>query len=96
MTEMRKSKAASIISRAYLLLALASLALIFVSSDSLSGVFAALIIQPWASLLALITDRLGIDSLAFNTLFLLAGAVSNAWILYKLVGFLVARFGREP
>lgn len=87
-----KSTLALFFAVAYLLLALASLAFIFVSGDSLAGVFAVLVIQPWGTLLVWIMDAAAIDSLAFNLLFMFGGALLNAWIIYRVVAWVVGRF----
>ena len=87
-----KSKPALFFAVAYMLIALASLALIFVSGDNLAGVFAVLVIQPWGTLLVWIMDAAAIDSLVFNLSFMSGGALLNAWLIYRVVAWLVARF----
>ena len=89
-----KSKPALFFAVAYMLIALASLALIFVSGDNLAGVFAVLVIQPWGTLLIWIMDAAAIDSLVFNLLFMFGGAWLNAWIIYRVVAWVVARLRR--
>jgi len=87
-----KSKLAAVLAGAYLAVAVASLALIFVSDDSLSGVFAALIIQPWATMLVVITDKLAIDSFGFNIAFMVGGALLNYWIIFWLLSWIAGKF----
>jgi hypothetical protein len=94
MTGKPGSKLALLFAAAYLLLAVASLIFIFVSGDSLAGVFAVLVIQPWGSWLVWVMDIAGIDSLLFNLLFMSAGALLNCWIIYKTVTWLVFRLVR--
>jgi hypothetical protein len=86
-----RSKPALFFAAAYLLLAVASLAFIFVSGDSLAGVFAVLVIQPWGSWLVWVMDIAGMDSFFFNLLFMSGGALLNSWVIYKVVAWLVAR-----
>jgi hypothetical protein len=76
-----------------MLLALVSLLLILVSGDSLSGVFAVLIIQPWGTVLVWVMDGSGLDSVLINILFMLGGAILNAWCIYKLLSWLMGRRG---
>ena len=79
----------------YLLAALGSLLLIFVSGDSLAGVFAAMLIQPWAPVLAWLTAQTGLDSFLFNMVFMLGGAVCNAWLIWLLTSQVAKRLSRR-
>ena len=82
-----KSRLGLVIATVYLLVAIAAIGLVFVSDDGLAGVFAVLIIQPWASALVWIMDTIGFDSFVFNVLFMLAGAAVNAWLIYRIISW---------
>lgn len=69
-----RSKAAVALTAVYLLLALvAALPLVAKEGDSLAGIFLVVFALPWSVVLGALTDRFGIESIAFNYVFLLLG-----------------------
>jgi len=90
------SKAAVIFTAVYLLAVAVSLALLLLAGqgDSLAGIYLVLITFPWSSPLMWINETLRIDSMLFNTLFLLAGGLVNGFIIYRATSFVVRKFCR--
>lgn len=43
-----------------------------------------------------INETFRIDSMLFNTLFLLAGGLANGFIIYRAVSFITRKFCRPP
>ena len=78
------SRVAAWIAGIYLVIALAAwvLPLIAKPGESLAGIYVVPLAFPWSFLLGWIMDRFGIDSMAFNSAFLLLGILINAVILY--------------
>ncbi len=89
MTETPKSRIGLLIGAAYVLLAVAAIAFIFIADDGLAGVFAVLVIQPWGSVLVWIMDIFEMDSFLFNMSFMLAGALLNGWLIYRVISWFV-------
>lgn len=91
--EIKKSKAAIVATTIYMILVVASFAVMFLANkdDSLSGIFVILISMPWSFLLTWITGISGIDSMLFNTLFLVLFSLLNATIIYKFISFFSRR-----
>lgn len=61
--------------------------------DSLSAIYLVVVAIPWTFVLSWIMDGLGMDSYWFNMVFLGAGALVNALLLYGLGRFLQRRKG---
>ena len=90
------SKAAVIISSLYLLAVVASFVIMLMTADDtpMSGIFLVLVTMPWSPLLSWIQNSFQLDSVAFNSLFLLAGGTVNSFILYKLIAFSAGKLKR--
>jgi len=88
MTDTPKSRLGLLIGVAYVLLAVAAIALVFVADDGLAGVLAVLVMQPWGSVLVWIMDIFDMDSILFNVLFMIAGALPNGWLIYRIISWL--------
>jgi hypothetical protein len=86
-TSRRRSKAAIVLTAIYVLLALtvASLPLLAKEEESLAGIFFVVFALPWTIVLGRLTERLGVDSIVFNYVFLLLGVFVNAVLLYWIV-----------
>ncbi|MGI9309660.1 MAG: hypothetical protein ACR2P6_10385 [Gammaproteobacteria bacterium] len=69
------------------------LALIFISGDSLAGVFAVSIIQPWATLLVRMKDSPGVDYISFSKVIMLGGGFLNAYLIYAFMSRVFHRRG---
>ena len=84
---------AKILTIIYLGCVVASLLVLLLAGhgDSLAGIFLVVVAVPWPLVLGWLNALLKIDSMTFNTLFLLAGALVNALILYRLLSFLQRR-----
>jgi hypothetical protein len=82
-----RSKAAVMLTAAYLLLALAAAALpLFAKEgDSLANIYFIVFAMPWSLVLMGLTDKFGIDSFVFNYIFLLIGIFINSALLYWIV-----------
>ena len=78
------SKVAVWVAGLYLVVALAAWVLPWIAKpgESLAGIYVVPLAFPWSFLLGWIMDRFGIDSMAFNSAFLLLGILINAAILY--------------
>lgn len=96
MPEQPRSKVALFCAALYLSLSLAALALPLITGPhaNLAGIYAVLIIQPWSTILVWIMDTTGLDSIVFNWGFLLAGALLNSWLIYKLVSWVSGKIRR--
>ena len=94
MTETQKSRLGLLLGVAYVLLAVAAIAFVFFADDGLAGVLAVLVIQPWGSVLVWLMDITGMDSFLFNVLFMLAGALLNGWLIYRIISWLAALLRR--
>ena len=94
MTEMPKSRLGLLIAACYVFVAVAAIAFVFVADDSLAGVLAVLVIQPWGSVLVWLMDKIGMDSFLFNVLFMLAGALVNGWLIYRIISWFMALLRR--
>ncbi len=84
------SKTAVVLTALYLLLVAAALALLLLAGehDSLAGIYFILATFPWPSVLTWVTRTLHLDSMVFNTLFLLAGGLINGFVIYRVASFL--------
>jgi len=91
----RRSKLALFFAIGYILLAITSLAWVFISDDSLAGVLAVIIIEPWGSVLIWLMDLIGFDSVIFNVLFMLGGALLNMWMIYTVIAWAARKLGVE-
>ena len=93
---MTTTKIAITLTVIYLLFVVAAFTVMFMAKqdESLAGIFVVMVAMPWTILLTWFTGTLGIDSIAFNTVFLAVGCILNAIILYSLVSF-IARFFRR-
>jgi len=89
----RSSKTAVVLTVLYLLVVAAALAVLLLAgkNDSLAGIYFILVTFPWPSVLMWVTRTFHLDSMVFNTLFLLAGSLINGFVIYKVVSFLSAR-----
>ena len=76
-------------------LAAASLPLLSKEGESLAGVFFVVLALPWSIVLGRLTERFGIESMAFNYVFLLLGVFVNAVLLYWTVAVLARRLGAK-
>ena len=74
----------------YLILVLLAAIPIFTGDDPLSGIFAIVLTQPWASLLDRLLSLSG--SMAAGLLLVAAGAAINATIIFFVTRWLVGRF----
>ena len=92
MKEKKASKAASIITGLYLLALIASVLIMITTSDDtvMSGIFLVLVSMPWSFVLTRLQEALSLDSMLFNTLFLVAGGLLNAFLGYKLIQLLIS------
>ncbi len=90
----RSSKTAAVLAGVYLLLVLAALTILLLAgkNDSLAGIYFILITFPWLLVLTKVTGAFGLDSMAFNTVFLLIGGLINGFIIYKVAAFLSRKF----
>lgn len=88
-----KSKTAVWTAGVYLLVSLAALILLVTAGpgENLAGVYIVLLAKPWSTVLIWIIDRLGTDSLLFNSVFLLLGVLVNAALIYWCVSLLSRR-----
>ena len=88
------SKTAVVLTALYLLIVAVALTLLLLAgkNDALAGIYFILATFPWSSPLMWISDTFQIDSVLFNTLFLLAGGLLNGFIIYKFVSFLSGKF----
>jgi len=88
------SRIATVLTGLYLLLVLAALAILLLAgeNDSLAGIYFILITFPWSVALTRVAASLHVDSMLFNTLFLLAGGLVNGFILYRIVSWLSRTF----
>ncbi len=93
-TAKQRPKAAVVFTAVYLMAVAASLALLLLAGkgDSLAGIYLVLVTFPWSSLLMWLGQALQIDSMLFNTLFLLAGGLVNGFIIYRATSFIARRF----
>jgi hypothetical protein len=89
----RSSKTAVVLTVLYLLVVAAALALLLLAgpNDSLAGIYFILVTFPWSSVLMWVTRTFHLDSMVFNSLFLLAGGLINGFVIYKVVSFLSAK-----
>ncbi len=87
------SKLAAAITGFYLLALIASVLIMFLTTDdtSMSGIFLVVVSIPWPWLLTQLQDILSLDSMLFNTLFLTAGGLLNTFIIYKFITFIINR-----
>ncbi len=87
------SKVAIAITSLYLLALIASLLVMFTTTGdtSMSGIFLVVVSIPWPMVLTQIQNALALDSMLFNTLFLIGGGLLNALIIYKLISFIANR-----
>jgi hypothetical protein len=58
---------------------------------AMSGIFLVLVSMPWSLVLNWLQEFLSLDSMLFNTLFLVAGGLLNAFIVYTFTQFIVNR-----
>ena len=84
------SKTAVIITVIYLLLAVFAFFVMFSAKqdESLAGIFAVIVAMPWSIVLSWVVDTFSIDSLGFNTVFLMCGTVLNALILFLFTSWI--------
>jgi hypothetical protein len=89
----RSSKTAVVLTVLYLLVVAVALALLLLAgpNDSLAGIYFILVPFPWSSVLMWVTRTFHLDSMVFNSLFLLAGGLINGLVIYKVVSFLSAK-----
>lgn len=78
------SKVAAWTAGLYLVVALAAWVLPWIAKpgESLAGIYVVPLAVPWSYLLGWIMDRTGIDSMVFNSAFLLLGILINTAFLY--------------
>ena len=88
------SRIAVVLTALYLLVVFAALALLLLAgkSDALAGIYFILVTFPWPSVLMWVTRTFHMDSMVFNTLFLLLGGLINGLVIYKVVAFLSSKF----
>ena len=89
-----RSKIAIILAGLYLLLVAAALAVLLLAgeNDSLAGIFFVLVTFPWSVVLTKVTAAFSMDSMAFNTVFLLVGGLINGGVIYYVVSLLSRKF----
>ncbi len=87
------SKLAAAITCLYLLALIASVLVMFTTTGdtSMSGIFLVVVSIPWPMVLTQIQNALALDSMLFNTLFLIGGGLLNALIIYKFISFIANR-----
>ena len=85
----KPSKTAIAFTGIYLLALIASVFVMFTATGdtSMGGIFLVVISVPWPIVLTKIQDAFFLDSMMFNTIFLIAGGLLNAVIIYKLFSF---------
>lgn len=72
----------------YLVLALASMAVIPFADDPLGAIFLVLLAMPWTIPIGALLDSLALDSAPISTALLGLGVALNAWILWKVTVWL--------
>ncbi len=93
MTKRPKSRAAAAGAGLYLIVSLAALVLLVTAGpgENLAGVYIVFLAKPWSTVLVWVINRLGTDSLLFNSVFLLLGVLVNAALLYWCVSLFSRR-----
>ncbi len=86
----KTSKVASVFTGLYLLALIASVLIMVTTSDdtAMSGIFLVLVSMPWTFMLSGLQDAFALDSMLFNTLFLVAGGLLNGLIIYISISFI--------
>jgi hypothetical protein len=94
--KLKTSKLAVAITGIYLLALAVSVLIMLMTIDetAMSGIFLMVVSVPWTWPLTQLQNVMSVDSMLFNTLFLISGGLLNAVMLYKLISFIANRSKR--
>ena len=97
MNKKNKSRAGLVVASLYLMIVIASFVIMLAtqSDTPMSGIFLVMVTPPWTLALGALQKLFHTDSTLFAGIFLLAGGVINAAVLYKITNLVASRFKKK-